>query len=370
MTDEGLIDFALIGHQDDWRSLEKVIAALRDPALEPLDRSTVRDIVRWIPPRVIGRVLFTSGSTGRRARGVYIDTLITPDELASSSRQALLGKVRTALDVAVREGAALASLGGFTSIFLEAAHPPHLPNTIVVTTGNTLTSGYIVRGVERAARYCGVDLSSAAVLIIGATGDIGSACARYLSTRVGRLLLCARNQARLDRLSDELRFDGAQVAAGAAVHDYLPRADIVIAVASVTAPTFDPALCHSGAIVCDAGYPKNLTVANRGDVHLFWGGMGQAIGWSEAGLLSSFYRFPSPNVGHGCMLEGVALALEGRVEAYSTGRGHITPDRIDEMLEIAERHGMGVAPLFNRDRLWDASSAPPVVCAHARGMLL
>ena len=370
MSDGGPVDFALIGHQDDWRSLEKVVGALRDPRLEALDAATIREIFSWIPPRVIGRVACTSAASGRRVRGVYIDTFIAPDELPSASRKALLRKIMDALDVAAHEGAPLASMGGFTSILLEAPRAPRLPEGIIITTGNTLTSGYIVRGVEQAARHCGVDLSSAAVLVVGATGDIGSACARYLSTRVGTLLVCARNQARLERLSDDLRRRRANVVCGSAVYEFLPRADVVIAVASVTAPTFDGALCRHGAIVCDAGYPKNLTIVDRGDVHLFWGGMGQATGWSDAGLLSSFYAFPAAKVGHGCMLEGVALALEGRIEAYSAGRGHITPDRIDEMLEIAERHGMPVAPLFNRDRLWDAAGEAPVVSTHGGGALL
>ena len=42
------------------------------------------------------------------------------------------------------------------------------------------------------------------VLIIGATGDIGLACTHYLKSKVKKLLLCARNNIRLDKLSQEL----------------------------------------------------------------------------------------------------------------------------------------------------------------------
>jgi predicted amino acid dehydrogenase len=49
---------------------------------------------------------------------------------------------------------------------------------------------------------------------------------------------------------------------------------------------------------------------------------------------------------HGCLLEGMALALEGRFEPFSRGRGFITPERLDEIERIAARHGIHLAPLY------------------------
>jgi predicted amino acid dehydrogenase len=58
-------------------------------------------------------------------------------------------------------------------------------------------------------------------------------------------------------------------------------------------------------------------------------------------------RHPFPNVAHGCLLEGIALALEGRFEPFSRGRGGITPAHAGEIAAIAERHGIRLAPFFN-----------------------
>jgi hypothetical protein len=52
---------------------------------------------------------------------------------------------------------------------------------------------------------------------------------------------------------------------------------------------------------------------------------------------------------HGCLLEGMALALEGRFEPFSQGRGFITPERVAEIEAIAARHGIYLAPLYNAD---------------------
>lgn len=81
--------------------------------------------------------------------------------------------------------------------------------------------------------------------------------------------------------------------------------------------------------------------------------------WEADALLHTLYSFPAPRVAHGCLLEAVALALEGRIEPYSQGRGHITPERIDEMWRIAGRHGISLAPLFGAAGLWSESGRRP-----------
>ena len=43
----------------------------------------------------------------------------------------------------------------------------------------------------------------------------------------------------------------------------------------------------------------------------------------------------------------MALALEGRFEPFSQGRGFITPARVEEIETIASRHGIHLAPLYN-----------------------
>lgn len=82
--------------------------------------------------------------------------------------------------------------------------------------------------------------------------------------------------------------------------------------------------------------------------------MGQARGgWvNDSQVGDSFYRFPAPGVGHGCMLEGMVLGLDGRYEAFSQGRGNITEARMEEILDLAERHGVVPAPLFGDRGLW------------------
>ena len=49
----------------------------------------------------------------------------------------------------------------------------------------------------------------------------------------------------------------------------------------------------------------------------------------------------------------VLLALEGRYEPYSGGRGNITAAMMEEIWLLAQKHGFALAPLFNDSGLWD-----------------
>src|SRR5437870_11857712 len=58
-------------------------------------------------------------------------------------------------------------------------------------------------------------------------------------------------------------------------------------------------------------------------------------------------RHPWTTLGNGCLLEGMALSLEGRFEPFSKGSGFITPKRVAELETIAARHGIQLATLSN-----------------------
>ncbi len=340
------VDFALIGHLENWDAAASVVSALRGSDLPPIPSDELRTIVPWLPPRTVCRVVVQSAA-GVEARGIYIDTFIPPDRLDNGFLHENLGRVRDAAQYAVKEGAGVATLGGFTSILLEG-RVDRLAGTTQFTTGNTMTVALIVRGIERALSIAGRTLEESAVLVIGATGDVGSGCARHLALRARRMLLTARNPARLAALRNELQSAGANTTASTIIDDLTCDADIVICAASLTAPDFRLESLPAHAVVCDAGYPKNVMRRSAPPV-IFFGGLGRVSAgfrmWPDLeGVLN---RHPYPYVAQGCLLEGMILGLERRFESFSRGRGAITPERVDEMWGMAQRHGIELAPLHN-----------------------
>jgi fatty aldehyde-generating acyl-ACP reductase len=359
------VDFALIGHQESWRAAVDVLAVLRGPERTPLPDDEIRDILPWIPARAVCHVEVGS-IEDMRARGLYIDSFIPPDRLEAAYVHENIARVRAAAACAINAGAKIVSLGGFSSILIEGNFDllPERHNT-VFTTGNTLTVGFIVQGIKRMCEMEGRNLRRSTLLIVGATGDVGSGCARCLAPIVKRVLLSARNAERLRKLATELQSHGVQVEIATDLPEndlqrFSAEADVVICAASLASPSLLLGRVARDAIVCDAGYPKNLSPnAQTPGAKIFFGGLGQIRGGLRFapdfhGILN---RHPFPDVVHGCLLEGMALALEGRFEPFSQGRGFISPERVAEIDKIAAHHGIYLAPLYNADGPLEGSTS-------------
>ena len=347
------LDFAVIGHQDSWENIQSLINVMRTDALEALPVAKIKGVYSYIPPRVIFNMKVDS-PLGQQVRGVYIDSFIDPDHLDAAHLRSNIRKVKEALEVAHRLGARMAILGGFTSILLEGDFEDFKRFGMVLTTGNTLTSSYVLKGIEKAARLHGKDLEDSEVLVIGATGDIGSACTRYLKGKVRKLLLSARNQNRLRKFADDISEGGQKVRWSTNLDDLTPGADLIISVAS--SHNIPVARLKKSVLICDAGYPKNLEDRLDGDknVHLFHGGMGHLTnGYSfDPDYTSDFYQYPYPHLGHGCIIEVILMAFEDITHNYSFGKGNIVPERIEEMYALSLKHGIELAPFYNSKGLW------------------
>jgi len=344
------VDFALVGHPESWSAAAEVFSALRGPEHTPLPDDEIKDILPWIPPRAVCKV--SVKSTGRAAaHGLYIDSFISPDRLDAACVRENLTRVRAAAAYAIKAGARIVSLGGFSSILIEGNFDLLPPGDhTVFTTGNTLTVAFIVQGLEKMCALQGRDLRRSTLLVIGATGDVGSGCVRCLSRRVQRVQLMARNTERLRRLAAELESEGIDAEIGTDIGRFSEKADLVICAASLPTPSLLLNQIAPDAIVCDAGYPKNLSPdATTSRATIFFGGLGQITGGLtfDPDLRGILNHHPFPDVAHGCLLEGMALTLEGRFESFSRGRGAITPKLVGEIERIAARHGIYLAPFFN-----------------------
>jgi len=312
------INFAVIGHQDNWQNVERFVNGLRAPLQEKLSVEKIKNIFPFIPPRVIFNVKVRS-ATGDEITGIYIDTFIDPDKLDARYSKANIRKVIQAACCAEKKHPAITTLGGFTSIVQEGNFDSFPRNGTKFTTGNTLTAAYIVKGVEAAALHCNIHLGNSKLFVLGATGDIGMACTNYFKNKVKQLLLCARNPHRLQELAQRLLKEDVNTRYDVSVDELLPEADVIICVASSMGLNFTG--CKRNVLICDAGYPKNLDSQMNDDldVYLFHGGMGQVTkGFSfNPDYSNSIYLYPAPGIAHGCILEAMVLAFENKIESYS-----------------------------------------------------
>ena len=110
----------------------------------------------------------------------------------------------------------------------------------------------------------GIDLKSATVAVVGASGDIGSAVCRWLinKTGIGELLLVARQKEPLESLQKEL--DGGTIKN---LEEALPEADIVVWVASMPKTMeINTNNLKQPCLMIDGGYPKTLDENFQGNI--------------------------------------------------------------------------------------------------------
>ena len=224
-----------------------------------------------------------------------------------------------------------------------------------VTTGNTFTAAMAIEGVLKAAKLFNLDISLLKATIVGGTGDIGSACARVLVDEVRQLTITGRTKSNLRRLRAELaKKRKAKVIATTDNEQAVRDADIVIAVASVSASILKIEWFKPGAVICDVGYPKNIsyTPTARQDILIFSGGLSKS---PTPIYFPIDVGLPSADTLYGCFAEAVILALEKRYESFSFGRGNIMPEKIDEIRQLGRKHGFEVSDFYWGDRLIDKS---------------
>ena len=351
-SESARIDFAAIGHQDSWDKISMFVNSMRNSELRPLTIEQIKDTYAFIPPRKIFDVFVGSTKNKSKSKGIYIETFISPDELKVKHFKKCLSKIREASKIAARYDSGIAALGGFTSIMLEG-ELDLLDSGVTYTTGNTLTAAFIVKSVEKACALRNVTLQNSSLMVVGSTGDIGSAITQYFSERCNRLFLFARNEKKLKEQLLSLKQKKAATSIVKWPVEEVSQVNIIISVASST-DVFRGIRPEVPQIICDAGYPKNLENFHWHEESLYYyGGMGIATGGVEFSneKYSSFYDFPMKNIVHGCLLEAIVLGFDKRHEAFSHGKGNITEDKMKEIINIAQRHGVDVAPFFNHQGL-------------------
>ena len=346
------LKFAVVGHQDNWQKISGFVNSIRfSKGNGDLSLEKIRDIYDYFPPSKLFDVQINSKISGI-IEGFYIESFMSPDHLGQAHIWNNLMKTKIACEKAASMGADVVSLGGFTSIVLESGNENFTQiNGTKFTTGNTLTAAFISDSIQKASKKWNRPLSDSNLLVIGSTGDIGSACVSFFSNKVKKIMLNARQPRPLKIQEMELQSRKVNCEANTNLLELLPEADLIICVASSILPEDYLKHLKSNVIVCDAGYPKNLTTDNLKSGQIFYaGGMGlveNGYRFFPEHFQKNIYDFPLPNISHGCTMESVVLALEGQSLSFSQGRGNIQIEKREYILQAASKHGIVTAPFFN-----------------------
>jgi fatty aldehyde-generating acyl-ACP reductase len=304
----------------------------------------------FFPPLYISEIQgITSASTGKQIKGWFLACPYTPKRMLDLPERTVYRKIIQTGRMAEELGAKILGLGAFTSVVGDAGITVARELDIPVTTGDAYTISVAMQAVREAAATMDIPIRSATAAVVGATGAIGRVCAEILAREVANLHLIGRQETRLAELCQSLKGS-----ANADVHysthmDVLIQAQLVITATSSLSAIIKPEHLQPGSVICDVARPRDVSAhvaASRPDVLVIDGGMVEVPGEVD---FNFDFGFP-PGKAYACMAETMALALEGRFEDYTLGK-NITRLRVEEITEIAGRHGFRLGGFRSFDRV-------------------
>lgn len=316
-----------------------------------LPNSWQEAIFRHVPPMKASHITGIKSPTGAEAEGWFIGCPLSSRQMLELPQDFVLKRIIQAGQLAEKLGAGIVGLGAFTAVVGDAGVTVADNLNIPVTTGNSLTVASALEGVKQGASSMGIDLDEANILILGATGSIGAACARILGRQFPRLTLVARNTRRLEELREEIEASNprAQLSISTDSRQSLPEGDVVVTVTSALDAVIEPQDLKPGSVVCDVARPRDVSkrvAAMRDDVLVFEGGVMSVPGDVQFNL---DFGFPA-GTAYACMSETMVLSLEGRFESFSLGR-ELTVEQIEEVDRLAKKHGFVLAGLRSFERM-------------------
>lgn len=308
----------------------------------------VEGVLKYIPPFKTSHITGVQ-STLSQTEGWFVTCPLTSRQMIEMPEPYVVQKIIKAGKVAEKLGAKIIGLGAFTSVVGDAGVTIAKNLNIAVTTGNSYTVATALEGTRQAAKIMGIDLERANVLILGATGSIGGACAQILAREVRYLTLAARNEEKLEKLAEQiLRKTGLAVKVTANTKSALKSADIIIAVTSAVDSIIEPEDLKSGAIVCDVARPRNVSrrVAEmRNDILVIEGGVVEVPGDVDFGLN---FGFPQ-GTAYACIAETMILSLEQRYENFTLGR-ELSVKQVETIEKLGKKHGFKLAGFRSFER--------------------
>lgn len=342
--------FAVIGHPYNLQHLVRYFKYFRPDFKLPSQEFLVK-LFEMTPAYKSYDIQHFKSKTGKETHGYFIMCPIIPDMVLINPDQ-VVRKVIQACKVAEDLGVGIVTLGGFTSIAGEMYGKSLIKEVnIPITTGNTFTIALALDGILKAAELMGIELSKASVTVIGGAGDIGGTCARILAESVRELTITGRSEKNLMEMERILSYYGkAKIRSSRNNNDAIRKADIVLAAASSSSSIVDFASFKPGAVICDVGYPKNIsyTQCQRDDILIFSGGIATIPSEFDIGF---DIGMPARNALYGCFAEAILLDLEERYDNFSWGKGTTTHEKIQFIRKIAGKHGFELAPFFWGNRI-------------------
>jgi predicted amino acid dehydrogenase len=308
----------------------------------------VEAVAAYFPPLYMGRIQGgVSPATGQRIEGHLISLGATPRQMMRHGERFTYKRLNMSARMAERLGARIMGLGAFTSVVGDAGITVAHEADIAITSGNSLTVAATLEAAKQAVIKMGAtDLAHGRAMVIGATGSIGSVCARLLAQAINDVALVSIEPEKLIALKRliEAETPGANVTISTHAADLVESCDLIVTATSAFGQRIiDISRCKPGAVICDVARPPDISPAEaalRPDVLVIESGEVLIPGVTEIGYDIGL----PPGTVYACLGETALLAMDGRFEDYTLGR-NISIERVKEIYRLFKLHGFQLAGL-------------------------
>lgn len=320
----------------------------------PAVMDVVEKAVAHIPPQVYSEVEGIRSPSGVEAKGWLIFVGGTPKQIMARSPEFTYRQLLAAADMAKKMGAQIMGLGAFTKVVGDAGVTVAKRAPLPITTGNSYSaSGALWAAHDAAARLGFVKLEKGKrikgkAMVVGATGAIGSACARLLARTAEEVHLVSPESAKLLVLEESILKESPDVKLVLASYADSDRSIgemdmIVTATSGAGKKILDIMKVKPGCVITDVARPLDLPpeeVAKRPDVLVIESGEVYLPGKVRMKQIG----FEDHNVVYACLAETIVLTLEGRFENFTLGRT-IEWEKVHEIYKMGLKHGMRLAAI-------------------------
>jgi len=319
----------------------------------PAFMDVVEKAMAYAPPFVYSHVTGIKSPTGVEAEGWLISVGGTPREIMSHSPEFTYKRLLEAARVARSLGAQIMGLGAFTKVVGDAGLTVARRASLPITTGNSYSASGALWAAHDAMRRLGLVPPAARdgqrlkfkAMVVGATGSIGSVCARLLAMVAEEVYMVSPETAKLLSLKGSILKetpDAKLHLASGTDRDIGGMDMIVTATSGAGKRILDITKVKPGCVITDVARPLDLPpeeVAKRPDVLVIESGEIQLPGKVKMGNIGL-----PPGVAYACLAETIVLALEGRFENFTVGR-NIEWEKVREIYRLGLRHGMKLAAI-------------------------
>jgi predicted amino acid dehydrogenase len=334
---------------NNLKPLELVSKFAPSPVMDVVEKAAA-----YLPPFVYTKVTGIRSPEGVEAEGWLIVVGGTPKEIMSHTPEFTYRRLLAAADIARKLGAQIMGLGAFTKVVGDAGITVAKRAPLPITTGNSYSASGALWAAHDAAERLGLlklepgKRVKGKAMVVGATGAIGSACARLLARTAEELHLVSPEAAKLLLLKKSILEQSPGVklvlCSYADSDESIGEMDMIVtATSGAGKKILDITRVKPGCVITDVARPLDLPpeeVAKRPDVLVIESGEVALPGDVKMKSIG----FEDRSVVYACLAETIVLTLEGRFENFTLGR-NLEWKKVHEIYKMGLKHGMQLAAI-------------------------